>query len=496
MFILCMTLLLVLGNSVPLCYGAEKPEFTLVFDEAVFPEPYSGRVYLFFSSSNPQPRSGPDWFHPEPFVSLDVTDWTPGAPLQISLESDKLNRFPKNFEAIDLNGMLVQAVVRFNPYDRNVGTGVGNGFSPPVPVSNAAPISLSIQQRVAEPNANVPAGSEVVTIKSEMLSQFHGREVQLAATVTLPPNYHNAPNTRYPVIYEIPGFGGTHLSPRQLARHRRPLSNSLGVDFIKVMLNPECPRGHHVFANSANNGPYGDALVEELIPEIDRRFRTDARPYGRFLTGHSSGGWSSFWLQVSYPEFFGGTWSTAPDPVDFRDFQRINLYRKQANMFVDENQQRRPLARLNGQIALWYDDFSLMEDVLGYGGQLMSFEAVFSPQDQSGAPLQLWNRQTGEVDQEVAQAWKQYDINLILQSRWPELAPHLTGKLHIYMGDQDTFYLEGASALLKETLKDLGSDGVVTMIPGRNHFDLFAGGLDQKIEQEIAEQYRKHLPRE
>jgi S-formylglutathione hydrolase FrmB len=257
-----------------------------------------------------------------------------------------------------------------------------------------------------------------------------------------------------------------------------------------VVLDPSCPLGHHVFADSANNGPWGTALVEEFLPELDRTFRTLADPDSRFLTGHSSGGWSSLWLQVAYPQSFGGTWSTAPDPVDLTDFQRIDVYRE-ANMYRTENGERRPLARLNGQTALWYDDFCRMEDVLGFGGQLHSFEAVFGPRDQhTGRPLLLWDRQTGEIDHTVAATWRAFDIAHKLRTGWPQLGPHLRGKLHVIMGEEDTFYLEGATRNLRQTLQDLGSDAHVELVPGKNHFNLLTPELRTRILDEMATRVR------
>src|SRR5271168_3422235 len=141
---------------------------------------------------------------------------------------------------------------------------------------------------------------------------------------------------------------------------------------LYVVLDPGCRLGHHVCADSDNNGPCGKALIEELIPAIEAKFRAIGKPSARFVTGHSSGGWSSLWLQVSYPDFFGGVWSTAPDPVDFRDFQRINLYQAGENMFIDRTGQQRPLARRSGKVSLWYKGFSDMEVVMGHGGQLGS----------------------------------------------------------------------------------------------------------------------------
>ena len=488
MFRLVLTLLLLVVTSMNSIQGAEPRVFQVQFDKQVFSENYTGRVYVFFSRGAKEPRRGPNWFSPEPFISLDVKSWQPGTLIDISTADASVRKFPKGFDKLDLTGMTAQAVVRFNPYDRNVGTGTGNGFSKPVRLGANLTTALPIISLVPKREERESKRTKIVTVQSKLLSKFHDRPVELKAAVTLPVGYETNSQKRYPVIYEIPGFGGSHLNKR----HQRPRLNMKGVDFIKVMLDPSCPRGHQVFANSANNGPYLDALIQELIPTIDRRFRTDAREYGRFLTGHSSGGWSSLWVQVNAPNTFGGTWSTSPDPVDLRDFQRINVYKSGENMFVDNEGKRRPLARMNGRVLLWYDDFAHMEDVLGYGGQLMSFEAVFSPRGKDGRPLQLWNRKNGEIDANVAAAWKKYDINLILQNNWQKLEPELKGKLHVFMGDRDTFYLEGATILLKETMAKLGSDAKIVILPGKNHMNLFAGGLDRDIEEEIATQYLEH----
>lgn len=472
--------------------AAESLTFSIQFDKEISPENYTGSVYLFFSERQKEPRFGPNWFGTEPFVSLYVRELAPGKPLQFNLEHERLLKFPKNFDELDLTGMTVQAVIRFSQTERNVGTGVGNGFSEPVKIGDQSEIELQVNQVVQEQEVKLDERSTVVSVKSKLLSEFHQEPFSLRGTVTVPETYTDNPQKRYPVIYEVPGFGGTHVSRGQLQRHLRPAANDLGVEFIYVMLDPSCYGGHHVFANSANNGPWGDALINELIPEIDRQFRTDAREYGRFLTGHSSGGWSSFWLQLQYPNSFGGTWSTSPDPLDFRDFQRINLYEPDENMFIDAKGERRPLARMRGNVLVWYDDFSHMEHVLGDGGQLRSFEYVFSPKGTGGHPARIWNRETGEIDLAVAEAWKAYDINLFLRKNWKRLKPSIKGKLHLYMGDEDNFYLEGATMLVKETLQELNSDAEVKILSGKDHMNLFADGLHEEINQSIAKQYLEH----
>ena len=137
--------------------------------------------------------------------------------------------------------------------------------------------------------------------------------------VLLPDGYRGDRQRRYPVLYVIPGFSGSHFAALTAAAANP--TDIAGIDMLYVVLDPSCRLGHHVFADSENNGPVGQALIAELIPHLEKKYQALGVPAARFLTGHSSGGWSSLWLQVTYPEFFGGVWSTSPDPVDFRDFQ-------------------------------------------------------------------------------------------------------------------------------------------------------------------------------
>jgi pimeloyl-ACP methyl ester carboxylesterase len=212
--------------------------------------------------------------------------------------------------------------------------------------------------------------------------------------------------------------------------------------------------------------------------------------------GHSSGGWSSLWLQVTFPEAFGGVWSSSPDPVDFRDYQRINLYANPPqNMYRDQHGERRPIARRGDAPTLWYDGFTKMDDVIGRGGQLRSFEAVFSPLDDKGLPKRLWDRQSGQVDPAVAKAWESYDISLILKRDWPRLQPQLAGKLHVAMGTLDTFYLDGAARLLAERLQELGSDAAITFVEGASHGSLLTPDYYSRVRREMSAEYRKHLAR-
>ncbi|MBI3865774.1 MAG: hypothetical protein HY290_28205 [Planctomycetia bacterium] len=492
----CFCLWLSLAALLASSSQAANYEFRVTFPEGVRAEPFTGRVYLFFSKApNGEPRGGPNWFNPEPLLAIDVENWKPNELLAIGAAAgSRVRSHPKPVAELDLSGHRVQAVARFNPYERVVGRGPGNGFSAVVAVAppggRDAPQDLSIDKLVEEQPFPENRWFKLVSVRSKLLSDFHKRDVSVRGSVLLPASYYDQPERRYPVILEVPGFGGTHVS----RRFTEPVQekNAGGVEFLRVTLDPSCPLGHHVFADSANNGPVGAALVKELVPELDQKFRTVAAPTARFLTGHSSGGWSSLWLQVMYPDVFGGTWSTSPDPVDFRDFQVIDMYREGENMYHDRADKRRPLARMGGRVVLWYDDFDHTEEVLGFGGQLHSFEASFSPRGADGKPLRAWNRDTGAVDTSVARTWEKYDIRLILERNWSDLGPKLAGKLHVFQGEVDTFYLEGATRLLKESLAKLKSDAVVEIIPGRNHFDLITAELNQRMRAEIVQTFLKH----
>jgi hypothetical protein len=267
---------------------------------------------------------------------------------------------------------------------------------------------------------------------------------------------------------------------------------------IYVYLNAACPRGHHEFADSANNGPVGTALIHELIPAIEKRFNADGTANGRFLTGHSSGGWSSFWLQVTYPDFFGGTWSTAPDSTDFRDFTGINIYAFK-NAYVDPKGEPIQLMRRNGKWVRTIKQFAQGEVARQpFGGQFSSFDYVFSPRGADGLPLPLFDRDTGKIDHAVARAWQKYDIGLILKRNWHTIGSKLWGKLCIYVGTLDTFRLEGPSKLLKKDLADLGSNAEIILVEGRDHGSLmrphkrlWPDGMMHRIHHEMRARWER-----
>jgi S-formylglutathione hydrolase FrmB len=247
------------------------------------------------------------------------------------------------------------------------------------------------------------------------------------------------------------------------------------------------PSGMHEFADSVNNGPWSRALTAELVPYLESKYRMDAKPASRLLTGHSSGGWAGLWLQINYPKFFGGVWATSPDPVDFRSFTGPDI-----TATPPENIYRKPdgspwtLVREGGKDTMSLQDMVQQEKVLGeYGGQFQSFEAVFSPRGSDGRPMPLFDRETGEVDPIVAKAWEKYDIAKVVRARWKEIGPSLKGKVHIIVGTQDTYHLEQPVHLLEAAMKDLDSGAQFTYLEGKDHFDLYNNGLGNQIANEM-----------
>jgi S-formylglutathione hydrolase FrmB len=249
-----------------------------------------------------------------------------------------------------------------------------------------------------------------------------------------------------------------------------------------VYLEESSATGTHEFADSANNGPWGKALTTEFIPEFEKHFRTDHKPASRFLTGHSSGGWATLWLQVAYPKVFGGTWPTSPDPSDFHDFTNVDLYAPGVNFYAGADGKDYPLVRDHARAIASLKQFAQLEAVLGaYGGQFASFEWVFSPKGPDGRPLPAFDRATGKSDPAVLAYWREhYDVAAIVAKNWKTLKPDLDGKIHLTVGTADTFYLDGAAHRFQAVLDKLGAKSSFRFLPDKTHFDLLAQGSDRQ----------------
>ncbi len=373
----------------------------------------------------------------------------------------------------------------------------------------AAPVSVTLKPEsevvrpgspsAAAPPAAVPLNVEAdahikpIDFISPALSQFWGKPVHIRGIVLLPPGYETS-NERYPAVYRTEGFGGSLSSlPFAARRHYELMKSDETPPMIRVFLDHSSPWGTHEFADSLNNGPWGLALTEELIPALEKQYRMDARPSGRFVTGHSSGGWFAMWQIVRYPQVYGGSWARSPDPVDFRSFTGIDIYREGANAYVRPDGSAQYLVRdARGCETTSFRQYAQQENVLGdYGGQIDSFDWVFSPRGDDGRPQPLFDRTTGKVDPAVAKYWRDnYDISNIVRRDWKSLKPVLDGKIHLIMGTMDTFHLDEAAKLLDQEMKTLGAKADFFWMEGRTHGNIDRigddpNGLEKKIAWEM-----------
>ena len=472
----------------------EPLKFIVSFPTNVRSQPVTGRVLLFLAKSGSgEPRStGLLSMNPQPLFAIDVTNLAPGA--SVVFTPDKFRApdalaFPGRLDRLESGSYRAQALIDLDNTTRDFNAGPGNLYSRAVRCelhgARGGAIELSADRAITNKPPKDTDWVKLVEVRSKLLSEFHGRNTFLRAAVILPSSYSSNATVKFPALYLIPGFGGRHTSAWNWmdSEQGRKWRNGKAAH-LRIVLDPDAPFGHSVFANSANNGPVGDALVGELIPEIERRFRAIPEPRARLLTGHSSGGWSSLWLQVAYADFFGGCWSTAPDPVDFRAFQTVNIYEDRNGHWTREGSPR-PVARSREKVLLTFQQLNQLEYVAGYGGQLDSFDAVFSPRGSDGRPRQIIGKVTGTIDRSVAEHWKKYDIRLQLEQNWSELAPKLKGKLHVIAAAWDTFYLDPAVEYLRDFLAGKDHGGYVEILPG-DHGSVMTEALRERIEREIA----------
>ncbi len=477
-------------------------------------KPTSGRLLLFAipaSTAEAQARKASDGksdkveaVDANPFratetavAAREVSYWAPGQTIDI--DADR-RAFPTGYSQLPPGDYLMQAVLDVNHNYNYTGRSAGDLISAVVrvhlPAASIPTLTLSKAIPVHDPwaaSASAPDAwrnamqrarkhASLLHFVSPSLSAFWGRPITMRGRVLTPPGYDAKATTRYPTVYYTQGFGGNNDRViTTLVKVYTAMANGQMPPMIWVFLDESSPTGTHEFADSVNNGPWGHALTAELIPHLESRYRMDGRSTGRFLNGHSSGGWATLWLQTRYPKIFGGTWSTSPDPSDFHDFTGIDLYAPDANVYHRPDGTAYPLVRDHAKVLGTFAQFARLERVLGsYGGQLASFDWVFSPRGKDGRPEPMFNRDTGAVDPAVIHYWRDhYDIAWRLQHHWSQLKPDLNGKIHLYVGTADTFYLNGSARRLKAVLDGLHARASFHFLPNRTHFDMYRIGKDR-----------------
>ncbi len=473
--------------------------------------PVQGRLLLMMANeSDPEPR-----FQVSPRLSAipifgkDVEGWEPGTGITFD---DAVFGFPaEKLSDVPAGDFWVQALVHkyedFTlsngkqvklPMDRGEGQqwrrAPGNLFSTPVQVSfdpsNEDPIEIVLDQVI--PPIVEPSDTEYVKhikIRSERLSEFWGRDMYLGAHVLIPHGFDQNLEAYYPLMVFHGHFpadlGGWRTTPpdenlecEYSARFDVDCYNRIqqqeAYDFYRQWISDDFPRfliievqhqnpyyDDSYAVNSANLGPYGDAINYELIPAVEERFRGLGQGWARFTYGGSTGGWEAMAVQVLYPDFFNGAFVACPDPIDFRAFTQVNIYEDDNAYYYDSafKLQERPGWRNTlGSVEASIKDFNHLELVLGSKGrstdQYDIWQAVYSPMGDDGYPKPIWDKRTGVIDREVAEYWREnYDLRHIMERDWQTLGPKLEGKLHIYCGDMDNYYLNNAVYLTEEFLE-------------------------------------------
>src|SRR3954452_2710044 len=449
------------------------PRVEISFTSGARAEAVTGMVYLAISrENNPQPiqQTDPGGV---PLFSKYVEQLKPGAT--VTLDAEDRGHPVRSLSDIPAGEYWVQPFVNvYTRFPRAEGHTVwmhmdqwegqnwkrspGNLYGDPVRMridpSSSTPIKLVADKAI--PPVKPPPDTEMVKrikIQSQILTKWWGQPIFLGATVLLPKDYNKHPDVKYPVNYiqghfslgAPGGFGrGGEFDQLWLADGT--------PRFIYATLQHPSPYYDDSYAvNSENNGPYGDAIMQELLPAIETQFRVIRQPWARMLSGGSTGGWIAAAHQVFYPDFYGGSFASCPDSVDFNYHQIVNVYKDDNAYFldhgwlkVDRPSQRRP----DGTVVLTMKAENQYELVVGdksrSGGQWDIWEATYSPVGADGYPVRIWDKETGAIDHAVAEKWKKYDLLDVLKTNWSTLGPKIGHKLNVYVGDMDSYYLNDA----------------------------------------------------
>ena len=464
----------------------QAQQFKISYTPEVFKGPFTGKVFLYLSKDNAEPRSGGVGIEFFPCMSIDVVNIKPGAAVIVD---DKASSFPVKLSEIERGEYYVQAVWDRNMGGRAIAESPGNMFSRSEKVLLTKDFSkvytLVSNEAVPEPIFKETKFVKELKASSTLLGSFHHKAMTVDAAVILPEEYYKEPQRSFPVMFIVSGYGGDyHFYSGDSVIRSRAIDS---FPCITVYLDGNCSLGHSVYANSDNNGPWGDALVKEFIPQLEKKFRCNG---ARFLRGHSSGGWTVLYLQSHYPTVFAACWASSPDPVDFRDYQKVNLYENE-NMIYDKKGKLRMVATVAGSIP-WASSKQAYqaERVIYRGEQMHSFDAVFSARGADGNPERICDPFTGVMDQKVFEHWKNYDLTLYLRTNWDKLKKDLDGKIRVTVGEQDNFLLNGAVHLLDKEMKALNANMTFEYFPG-DHFTVSTPEYREKGLHFISERYKE-----
>ncbi len=443
-------------------------QFKVSFAKELSTQPFSGNVYVFLSKNDPEPIKASHWIMMNPVAVAKASSLMPGQAF--TLNAAKSEAYPVALDAMERGEYFAQVLFDGNYGGRAVVGTVGNYYSAPQKVAFTHDLKKTFTLIADKVITLAPFKDTVVTKRIELpsprLTAFYRKPSNITAVLRLPKEYAEQAEQKFPLKVSISGFGGnlTGLSGSTTPAPK----GSDEIAFVQLLLDGNCPTGHSGYANSDNNGPWGDALVYELIPYVEQHFRLNGF---RFVTGHSSGGWSSLWLQSHYPDAFHGCWSSSPDAIDFRNFEGVNLY-TDANVFTDAKGKLLPGMTVGGSNFINYKKDVCAWERIVRSEQYVSFNAVFSGRKADGSIDYLWDFKTGAINPAQREQWRKYDIAHHLVSNWDTLKEKLAGKILITTGDADNWALEKAVQLLKKDAEEKKMEIAIQILSG-DHFTVF-----------------------
>jgi len=487
--------------------------FRVNIDKSLNQPELDGRLLLLLSKNNeaePRFQIG-DGAHTQLVFGTDIENWKPGTSQLIDVEAigyplERLKDVPAGdyyvqvllhkYETFHLKtGQTVKL-----PMDRGEGQhwniAPGNIYSEPVKIHFDPAKANEIQLNISKIIEAIPQPVDTkyikhIKIQSKLLTEFWGRPMFIGANILLPAGFDEHPNVKYPLAifhgHFPPDFDGfstvppdPNMKPDTSERFHISGYNKIvakeAFDFYKQWTGPDFPRvlaieiqhanpyyDDSYAVNSANLGPYGDAITYELIPEIEKQFRGIGKGWARFVYGGSTGGWESLAVQVFYPNEYNGCYAACPDPVDFHHYTTIDIYHDKNAYYPESDFKKtaRPSERdYLGHVLATVKENNQRELALGTrtrsGDQYDIWEAVFSPMDADGYPKRIFDKYTGSIDSSVAHYWRDnFDLTYIIKRDWPKIGNSLKGKIHIYVGDMDTYYLNDAVYNAEDMLKKL-----------------------------------------
>jgi len=508
-----MKKLLLVFLSIAFIAVAKGQLFSVMLPDSLSKKPLSGRLLLIFSiDSTSEPRfqieDGPN---SQLIFGMDVDNWKPSTVINFTNSSfgypiEDLKKVPAGNYNVQVVFHIYETFHRKDghvvklPMDRGEGQhwnqAPGNLYSLPKKIK-FNPLTKNINllkfDKVIQP-VKQPEDSKYVKhikIQSKLLSEFWGTPVFLGAHVLLPEGWDTHPDVKYPLAIfhgHFPADFGDwrttapdeNLKPDTSTRFHitgyNKITQQENYNFYKLWTGPGFPRviaieiqhanpfyDDSYAVNSANIGPYGDAITYELIPEIEKQFRGIGKGWARFLYGGSTGGWEALAAQVFYPDEYNGCYAACPDPIDFHRYMTVNIYDDDNAYYLKSPFKKtfRPGHRdYLGHVSSTVQDMNYRELAIGSksrsGDQWDIWEAVYSPVGKDGYPARIWDKYTGVINKEIAAYWKEhYDLTHIIQRDWPRLGDKLKGRIHIYVGDMDNYYLNDAVYSAEDMLRKL-----------------------------------------